>query len=62
VLTVHGHFNLQGEFPSWIKSCDRMMLETSNVKNIDFVVALDGTGDFREVMDAVLSTPKPSNL
>jgi hypothetical protein len=39
-----------------------MMLETSNVKNIDFVVALDGTGDFREVMDAVLSTPKPSNL
>jgi hypothetical protein len=39
-----------------------MMLETSNVKNIDFVVALDGTGDLREVMDAVLSTPKPSNL
>jgi pectinesterase len=61
VLTVHGHFNLQGEFPSWIKSCDRMMLETSNVKIIDDVVALDGTGDSRKVMDAMLSAPKRSN-
>ncbi|KAK2413366.1 NAD(P)-linked oxidoreductase superfamily protein [Trifolium repens] len=61
IVKVHGHFNLQGEFPSWIKARDRMMLETSNVKIIDDVVALDGTGDSRKVMDAMLSAPKRSN-
>ncbi|MCH85564.1 pectinesterase/pectinesterase inhibitor PPE8B, partial [Trifolium medium] len=62
VLTVPDHFSLQGEFPTWIKARDRMMLETSNVKNIDVVVALDGTEDYRKVMDAIFSAPKRDGM
>ena len=55
------HFTHLGEFLAWIKARDRKLLETNNVQNVDVVIALDGTGNFIKVMDAVLSAPNHSN-
>ncbi|CAK8541370.1 unnamed protein product [Lathyrus sativus] len=51
--------SLNGDFPSWITSKDRRLLESS-VRDIkaNVVVAEDGSGDFKTVAEAVASAPK----
>ncbi|KAF3439752.1 hypothetical protein FNV43_RR18030 [Rhamnella rubrinervis] len=43
-------------FPSWVKSKDRKLIQANGV-SADVVVAADGTGNFTNVMDAVLAAP-----
>ncbi|XP_059432159.1 pectinesterase/pectinesterase inhibitor PPE8B-like isoform X1 [Corylus avellana] len=44
------------QFPSWVKSKDRKLLQANGVV-VDAVVAADGSGNFTKVMDAVLAAP-----
>ncbi|GAV73986.1 Pectinesterase domain-containing protein/PMEI domain-containing protein [Cephalotus follicularis] len=44
------------QFPSWVTHGDRKMLQVNGV-SADAVVAQDGTGNFTNVMDAVLAAP-----
>lgn len=44
------------EFPSWVKSEDRKLIEGNGV-TADAVVASDGSGDFSSITDAVLAAP-----
>lgn len=46
----------KSHFPSWVKSKDRKLIQTNGV-SADVVVAADGTGNFTNVMDAVLAAP-----
>lgn len=46
----------QGQFPSWVRSEDQNLLQTSKV-HVDAVVAADGTGNYTKVMDAVDAAP-----
>nr|UZQ19737.1 pectinesterase 2 [Gleditsia microphylla] len=50
---------LNGEFPSWVTSKDRRLLEVSSAKAIkaNVVVAQDGSGKFKTVKEAVASAP-----
>lgn len=48
------------EFPSWLKSGDRRLLQ-SNVVVADAVVALDGTGNFTSVKHAISAAPELSS-
>jgi pectinesterase len=50
--------SLNGDFPSWVTSKDRRLLESS-ASNIqaNVVVAKDGTGKFKTVVEAVASAP-----
>lgn len=50
---------LKSEFPSWVKSEDRNLLQLNDLA-ADATVAADGTGDFTNVMDAVLAAPDNS--
>ncbi|GAB4841185.1 hypothetical protein Ancab_021929 [Ancistrocladus abbreviatus] len=52
------HNNL---FPSWITPEDQKLLQVDCVPAADVVVALDGTGNFTKVMDAVLAAPDHSS-
>jgi len=44
------------QFPSWVKSEDRKLLQADGVV-VDAIVAADGSGNFTKVMDAVLAAP-----
>ncbi|KAG2375448.1 Pectinesterase 2.1 [Vigna angularis] len=47
-----------GEFPSWLSSKDRKLLESSALNiNANVVVAKDGSGKFKTVAQAVASAP-----
>ncbi|XP_031104362.1 pectinesterase/pectinesterase inhibitor PPE8B-like [Ipomoea triloba] len=48
------------EFPSWLKSGDRRLLQ-SNVVTADAVVALDGTGNFTSIKHAISAAPELSS-
>lgn len=43
-------------FPSWVITRDRKLLQANGV-SVDVVVASDGSGNFTNVMDAVLAAP-----
>ncbi|KAF5458567.1 hypothetical protein F2P56_022589 [Juglans regia] len=47
----------KGQFPSWVKSEERKLLEASNGIKVDAIVAADGSGNYTNVMDAVLEAP-----
>ncbi|KAK4258962.1 hypothetical protein QN277_005350 [Acacia crassicarpa] len=52
---------LNGEFPSWVTSKDRKLLEASaNDIKANVVVAKDGSGKFKTVKEAVASAPDNS--
>jgi len=52
---------LNGEFPSWLSSKDRRLLESSvGDINANVVVAKDGSGKFKTVAEAVKSAPENS--
>ncbi|KAB1209684.1 Pectinesterase/pectinesterase inhibitor PPE8B [Morella rubra] len=44
------------QFPSWVKSEDRKLLEANGI-GVDAIVAADGSGNFAKVTDAVLAAP-----
>lgn len=44
------------QFPSWVKSEDRKLLQANGVV-VDAIVAADGSGNFTMVKDAVLAAP-----
>lgn len=46
----------EDSFPDWIRSEDRRLLETNGV-SYDVSVALDGTGNFTKIMDAIKEAP-----
>ncbi|GAB2267524.1 hypothetical protein Dimus_002504 [Dionaea muscipula] len=46
-----------GLFPYWVSSEDRKLLQANTVPTPDVVVALDGSGDFTSIMDAVDAAP-----
>lgn len=48
------------EFPSWVKSGDRKLLQ-SNVVTADAIVALDGTGNFTSIKHAISAAPELSS-
>lgn len=45
------------EFPSWIRSKDRKLLQTTGVLTPNVVVAQDGSGNFSQIMDAIEVAP-----
>ena len=47
-------------FPDWLRSNDRKLLETNGV-SYDVSVALDGTGNFTKIMDAIKAAPEYSS-
>ncbi|XP_073221084.1 pectinesterase/pectinesterase inhibitor-like [Cicer arietinum] len=53
---------LNGDFPSWVTSKDKKLLESSigDIK-ANVVVAKDGSGKFKTVAEAVASTPDDGN-
>ncbi|XP_047940263.1 pectinesterase/pectinesterase inhibitor PPE8B-like [Salvia hispanica] len=48
------------QFPHWIKSHDRKLLQSANSATADTVVAADGTGNFTSVAEAVRAAPEYS--
>ncbi|KAK2977280.1 hypothetical protein RJ640_005542 [Escallonia rubra] len=49
---------LNGDFPSWVTSRDRKLLEAfPNVINANVVVAKDGSGNYKTIQEAVASAP-----
>ncbi|KAG6513076.1 pectinesterase-like [Zingiber officinale] len=44
-------------FPEWVAAADRKLLADSDV-NPDLVVAQDGSGDYRSIVEAVAAVPK----
>jgi len=57
VLPVDDEFVAgKGQFPSWVKPRERKLLESIGVTP-DAVVALDGSGNYARIMDAVLAAP-----
>ncbi|XP_073141527.1 pectinesterase/pectinesterase inhibitor PPE8B-like [Henckelia pumila] len=48
------------EFPSWVKTRDRKLLQTASGSGADAVVAADGTGNFKTIKDAVAAAPEYS--
>ncbi|XP_009614349.3 probable pectinesterase/pectinesterase inhibitor 46 [Nicotiana tomentosiformis] len=56
--------NFDGDFPSWMASKDRKLLQSSKGKSlikVDVVVAKDGSGDFINISDALEAVPEKSN-
>ncbi|KAL9252646.1 Pectinesterase/pectinesterase inhibitor PPE8B-like protein [Drosera capensis] len=47
----------KGSFPYWISSKDRKLLQTTTTVVPNAVVALDGTGNYTRIMDAVSAAP-----
>lgn len=57
VVPVNDEFEAsQEQFPSWIKPRERKLLQSIGVTP-DVVVALDGSGNYARIMDAVLAAP-----
>lgn len=53
--------SLNGKFPSWVRSKDRRLLESSAGEiKANVVVAQDGTGDFFTVAEALATVPNKS--
>ncbi|ESQ53831.1 hypothetical protein EUTSA_v10024900mg [Eutrema salsugineum] len=52
--------NESRRFPDWVRSNDRKLLETNGV-SYDVSVALDGTGNFTNIMDAIKEAPDYSS-
>ncbi|XP_068639146.1 pectinesterase-like [Aristolochia californica] len=53
---------LNGEYPSWVTSRDRRLLESSgSAITADVVVAKDGSGKYKTIQEAVDSAPDKSN-
>ncbi|KAL1359977.1 pectinesterase/pectinesterase inhibitor PPE8B [Arachis hypogaea] len=50
----------EGRFPSWVKPRERKLLQANRVVP-NAVVAADGSGNFRRIMDAVMAAPNNSN-
>ncbi|CAI9783418.1 unnamed protein product [Fraxinus pennsylvanica] len=48
------------QFPYWFKSHDRKLLQATKGVTPNVVVAIDGTGNFTSIMDAVSSAPDHS--
>ncbi|EEF43910.1 Pectinesterase precursor, putative [Ricinus communis] len=49
---------LNGDFPSWVTSKDRKLLESSGKNiNADVIVAKDGSGKYKTVKEAVAAAP-----
>ncbi|KAL2943826.1 Pectinesterase 2.1 [Bienertia sinuspersici] len=49
---------LYGDYPSWVRSHDKKLLEVSGSETVaDVVVAKDGSGNFTTVAEAVASAP-----
>ncbi|KAL4178878.1 hypothetical protein AMTRI_Chr13g117350 [Amborella trichopoda] len=54
-----GHFS--GDFPSWITSKDRRLLQSFDPRDAaDFVVAKDGSGKYKNISAAIKAVPKQS--
>ncbi|CAN4078514.1 unnamed protein product [Withania somnifera] len=51
--------DLDGDFPSWMSSKDRKLLQSSKLK-VDVVVAKDGTGQFTNIGEALGVVPEKS--
>ncbi|KAI3447261.1 hypothetical protein Pfo_003926 [Paulownia fortunei] len=49
------------QFPDWLKSHDRNLLQAANGAMADVVVAADGTGNFTTIKDAILAAPEYSS-
>ncbi|KAK7388319.1 hypothetical protein VNO78_23133 [Psophocarpus tetragonolobus] len=48
----------KAQFPSWVRPMDRKLLQSIGVGvSPDAVVALDGSGNYAKIMDAVLAAP-----
>lgn len=47
-------------FPSWIRSQDRRLLQATGASSPNVVVALDGSGNFTRIMDAIQAAPSHS--
>uniref|UniRef100_A0A803MFB5 Pectinesterase n=2 Tax=Chenopodium quinoa TaxID=63459 RepID=A0A803MFB5_CHEQI len=47
-------------FPSWIRSNDRKLLQVSGMSSPNVTVALDGSGNFTRIMDAIEAAPSHS--
>ncbi|CAJ1940608.1 unnamed protein product [Sphenostylis stenocarpa] len=57
VVPVHDEFDAsKGQFPSWVKPKERKLLQSIGVSP-DAVVALDGSGNYTRIMEAVLAAP-----
>ncbi|KAK6126695.1 hypothetical protein DH2020_039564 [Rehmannia glutinosa] len=54
-LIDNGH-----QFPDWLKSRDRNLLQAANGAMADAVVAADGTGNFTTIKDAIVAAPEYS--
>lgn len=51
----------KSQFPSWVKPRDRKLLvQLANGVAVDAVVALDGSGNYTKIMDAVAAAPNYS--
>ncbi|KAL0333641.1 UNVERIFIED_CONTAM: Pectinesterase/pectinesterase inhibitor PPE8B [Sesamum angustifolium] len=48
------------QFPGWLRSHDRNLLQAANGALADVVVAADGTGNFTSIKDAVQAAPEYS--
>ncbi|KAM4087713.1 hypothetical protein ACB094_07G016300 [Castanea mollissima] len=48
--------NANEQFPSWVKSEDRKLLQ-ANGYSVDVIVAADGSGNYTKVMDAIKDAP-----
>ncbi|KAK4360843.1 hypothetical protein RND71_019795 [Anisodus tanguticus] len=55
--------DFDGDFPSWMGSKDRKLLQSSKGEKlkVDVVVAKDGTGHFRNISEALEVVPEKSN-
>lgn len=58
---VHRGGGGRAEFPEWVKSHDRNLLEATNGGTAHAVVAADGTGNFTSVKDAIDAAPEYSS-
>ncbi|GAU16796.1 hypothetical protein TSUD_200390 [Trifolium subterraneum] len=57
VIPIHVDKVNRDQFPSWISEEDKMILRGNKVRTPDAVVATDGSGDYRNVTDAIRAAP-----
>ncbi|KAL5698593.1 pectinesterase [Ranunculus cassubicifolius] len=53
LLAIGSGREQQSEFPTWVNSADRRLLQAGNKPIADITVAKDGTGDYTTIRDAV---------
>ncbi|KAH9305519.1 hypothetical protein KI387_009923 [Taxus chinensis] len=51
----------RGDFPAWVSAADRKLLKSDELKP-DVIVAVDGSGDYRSIQDAVNAAPIKSKV